>query len=152
MQTIEQIIRPFQSPATLPKRRIVSTNTKISVGVAEIEWGQAGELPAPEKREFDDEGGIAFTVLKCDDQFGEKERKFNVVRIENPVDPAQFVMVERINQIKFDKKNEPNNMTMYNNSTTSFVTLPALDNTLYWKSNHEQQKCQSTFNLTYPRG
>lgn len=152
MQTLEQIIRPFQSPTTLPKRRLISTNTKIDDQTAEVEWGNAGDLPAPEKRE-EDFSGIGFEVVKCDDNYNEKERKFNTVRIENPEDPTQYVMVERMNQIAFNKKNEPGNqMQMYNNSTTSFVTLPSLDNTTYWKSNHGDQKCKATYNFTYPAG
>jgi hypothetical protein len=151
MQSLEQIVRPFQSPAVLAKRRVVSTSIKIDVDEVIVEWGRSGDLPAPIKREVIDDEGFAFTVVKCDDNYQEKNRAFNVVRIENPDDPSQYVMVERINQIKFNKENE-NEQQVYNNESTSFVTLPAFDNTTYYASNYGQEQCHATYNLTYPTG
>lgn len=148
MQNLEQIIRPFQSPNTLPTRRLVSNSTKIPEQSAAVAWGSAGTLPAPEKRE-DNTSGLNFEVVKCDDHYSETNRAYNVVRIENPDDASQYVMVERINKISFNKKSETE-LQMYNNSTTSFVPLPAFDNTTYYKSNYGQNKCQSHYTLSYP--
>lgn len=147
MQSLEQIIRPFQSRDTLSNRRVVSKSTKIPTQEVIVEWGTAGDMPAADEIEKDEEGGISFNVVKCDDKFDEKNRKFKTVRIENPDDPSQYVMVERINQITFDKKSEGTNLTMYNNSTTSFVPMPLFDNNSYFADDDDKNKCNSAFNL-----
>lgn len=147
MQNLEQIIRPFQSKGVLSTRRIVSKSEKLETEEVIIEWGTAGDLPSASEIEKDEEGGINFNVVKCDDKFDEKNRKFTTVRIENPDDPSQYVMVERINQITFNKESEGKNMTMYNNSTTSFVPVPLYDNNTYFSNNDDNKKCNSAFNL-----
>lgn len=147
MQSLEQIIRPFQSRDILSNRRIVSKSTKIPTQEVIVEWGTAGEMPAATEIEKDEEGGINFQVVDCDDKYDEKDRKFNTIRIENPDDPSQYVMVERINQITFNKKSESQNMTMYNNSTTTFVPVPNFDNNTYFSNDDDNKQCNSAFIL-----
>lgn len=149
MQTLEQIIRPFQSRDPSATRRVISNSTKIPDQEAGVEWGNPGDLPKADKVEKDEEGGMSFTVLTCDDNFDERNRKFKTIRIEQPDHPENYIMVDRINRIAFDKKSESNNTTMYNNDATSFVTLPAFDNSVYYKSNYGDgsKKCASTYNL-----
>lgn len=149
MQNLEQIIRPFQSREILTTRRIISTSLKIPVQEAGVEWGAAGDMPSAVEVEKDEEGGMSFNVVDCDDKFDEKNRKFSTIRIEQPDHPENYVVVERINQITFNKKSESNNMTMYNNEATTFVPLPAFDNSVYYQSNYgdDSKKCNSAFNL-----
>lgn len=148
MQTLEQIVRPFQNTDVLSKRRIISNSTKEDTDEVIIEWGRSGDAPAASEIERDaEDGNFTFEVVHCDDKYDEKNRKFNTVRIENPDDPSQYVMVQRINQISFNKKSEANNMTMYNNSTTSFVPVPIFDNNNYFANDPNENKCNSTFDL-----
>lgn len=148
MQNLEQIIRPFQNPDVLSRRRIVSKSTKIPTDDVTIEWGRSGDAPAASEVTHDeDTGGISFEVVHCDDKFDEKNRKFKTVRIEQPDNPDNYIMVDRIHQITFNKKSEANNMTMYNNSTTSFVAMPLYDNNNYFANDPAGNKCNSSFDL-----
>jgi hypothetical protein len=148
MQNLEQIIRPFQITDVLSKRRIISNSTKLDTEEVIVEWGRSGDAPAASEVEHDAEtGGIGFEVVHCDDKYSEKDRKFKTVRIEQPDNPENYIMVDRINQITFDKKSEANNMTMYNNSTTSFVAMPMFDNNSYFADDPNGNKCNSSFEL-----
>lgn len=148
MQNLEQIIRPFQNTDILPKRRIISNSTKISADEVIIEWGATGDVPAASEITHDPTtGDIAFEVVHCDDKFDEKNRKFSTVKIEQPDHPENFVMVQRINQITFNKKSEANNLTMYNNNATTFVPMPMYDNNNYFANNPDANKCNSSFDL-----
>lgn len=148
MQSLEQIIRPFQVTDILSKRRIVSNSTKIETDAAVVEWGRSGDAPAASEIEHNAEtGDFAFEVVHCDDKFSEKDRKFKSIRIEQPDNPENYIMVERINRITFDKKSEANNMTMYNNSSTSFVEMPMFDNNSYFADDPNGNKCNSEFSL-----
>lgn len=147
MQNIEQIVRPFQNTDVISRRKIVSKSTKIPTQEVIIEWGRAGDAPAATQVEHDEEGGINWQTNNCDDKFDEKNRKFTTIRIENPDDPTQYVMVERINQINFNKKSESTNLTMYNNQTMSFVPVPLYDNNTYFSNEDDSKGCNSAFTL-----
>ena len=148
MQSLEQIIRPFQTPDVISKRKIVSKSTKLPTDEVVIEWGRSGDAPTPTEIEKDEEEGVInFKVNDCDDKYNEKNRKFSTVRIENPDDPSQYVMVQRIEQIKFNKKSEGTNLTMYNNSTTAFVPMPMFDNNSYFADDDDTKECHSSFTL-----
>lgn len=148
MQNLEQIIRPFQNTDVLSKRRIISNSTKDATAEVVIEWGTSGETPAASEIIHDPvTGDPAFEVVHCDDKFDEKNRKFDTVRIEQVDNPDNFVMVQRINQISFNKKSEANNMTMYNNSATSFVPMPTYDNNNWFSNDPTNDKCNSSFEL-----
>jgi sensor domain CHASE-containing protein len=151
MQSIEQIVRPFQSPAVISTRRIVSNSTKIPTDDVLVEFGAAGDMPAAEKVEdAQDDGGVNFQVVTCDDKYSEKDRRFKTVRIENPDNPENYVMVARINEIKFNKRSEGENMTMYNNSATTFVPVPMYDNNNWFKNDENKDKCAAAYSLKNP--
>jgi hypothetical protein len=148
MQNLEQIIRPFQTTDILSKRQIVSNSTKIPTDEVIIEWGNSGTDPTPSEITRDaTTGDFVVEVVHCDDKFNEKDRKFNTIRIEQPDNPENYVMVDRIKQITFNKKSETNNMTMYNNKTTSFVAMPMYDNNSYFANSPDDNKCHSSFAL-----
>ena len=44
MAGLEQVVRPFQRPDALARRRIVAKREKIEVGTAVISWGKSGNL------------------------------------------------------------------------------------------------------------
>lgn len=148
MQNLEQIIRPFQNTDVLSRRRIISNSTKGATEEVVIEWGAPGDAPAATEITHDPAtGGISFEVVHCDDKFSEKDRKFDTIRISQPDNPENYVDVQRINKITFNKKSEGNNMTMYNNSTTSFVAMPMYDDNNYFANTADGNKCNSSFSL-----
>lgn len=111
MSRLEGIIRPFQQPDRLTRRRIVATNTKLDVNPVSLTWGEAGNLPVPQTT-------VNFTVKKEKDHI-EISRETELVRIENPDDPSQYVMVERPKNITFREKGAPTYPTYPNTAGAS---------------------------------
>lgn len=99
MSGLEGIIRPFQQPDRLTRRRIVATTTKVTVNPVSLTWGEAGTLPEPQV-------GVNFS-LKKEKQHVAIEVNYKQVRVENPDDPTQYVMVNRPTSIKFKEKAAP---------------------------------------------
>jgi hypothetical protein len=97
---LEAIVRPWQNPGALATQRIVSSNRQVSAGVAELIWGQAGGMPTPVAEEVQTGGGIK-TLACCKDVNTEQDRQTEKVKVTNPNDPTQFVIVERVTQIAF---------------------------------------------------
>jgi hypothetical protein len=115
MAGIETIVRPFETPNSLARRRLVATNTKIPVSPARISWGSAGTLASAHQVEEVPTDG-SFTVLKCDDAYQEikDSRKVDVRRIVqvlerdasgNPTktNPDNFIDLERPYRVFFEK-------------------------------------------------
>jgi hypothetical protein len=92
----EELVRPFERPSVISTgKRIPVTIVKVTRGVVEARWGDVGTLPKPQS------DGIAFGL--CNEQMTETDRQTETVRIENPDDSSQFIMVKRAKQLKFDK-------------------------------------------------
>lgn len=101
---LEIIVRPYQSPLNLSRQaieKIISTSGDV-VANPVLEWGDAGTVPAGVQQPIPTDGG-GFKVVCCNDSFTQKDRKPEKVRVENPDDPNQYVMVERDTQVKFKK-------------------------------------------------
>lgn len=97
---LEQLVRPFQRRDLSPRTRIVvSTGTGTEPIV--IEFGEAGSLPTGKQDTFE------IKLEKEKEQYKETHRTTRKVRIENPDDPDQYVMVERPEKMKLDKKKTP---------------------------------------------
>lgn len=111
MSGLEGIVRPFQQPDRLTRKRIVATNTKLDINPVSLTWGEAGNLPEPQV-------GVNFT-LKKEKQHVAIEVISKPVRIENPDDPTQYVMVSRPTSIKFKEKAAPTFATYPNTAGTS---------------------------------
>lgn len=58
-------------------------------------WGTVGAMPSPEPI-----GGTDFAVKEV---WQEKSRKSEIVRVENPDDPNQYVMEDRPQEVRFTK-------------------------------------------------
>lgn len=105
--SLEQLVRPFARPDTLSRRRIIASNTKVEVQPAILSWGTAGSIDSPREVEAVDPLLIAVELKKDHDEFTEPapgmRREVERVRVENPDDPNQYVMVERIRRISFQK-------------------------------------------------
>lgn len=111
---LEQVVRPSQKPQVVPTRRIVSVRELVEVEPAGVKWGKAGNLPnAVEVPAEEDPGGISFTVKK------EKEYTLDYgksttqkVRVQNPDDPSQYVVEERLKRAVFTDK-KPDTVPVY---------------------------------------
>lgn len=97
---LEQLVRPFQRRDLAPRTRIV-----VSVGTGTepiiVEFGTAGSLPSGKQ------DSLEIKLEKEKESYKETNRKTRKVRIENPDDKDQYVMVERPEKMKFDKKKTP---------------------------------------------
>lgn len=97
---IEQLVRPFQSPGVLVSRRVVPVREDVQVTSAGKRWGQAGPMPVAQPATV---GGIAFEVRNLNNaQEVRTERRFTDVRIENPDDPDQYVIVRRTDGMRLN--------------------------------------------------
>lgn len=93
---LEKVIRPFQSEQAFQAARVVEPT--IEVAPATTEWGSAGGTEFETRSAF-----VNFVTNKSN--YKEQFRVTDQVRVENPDDPTQFVVVDRIKQIAF-KKND----------------------------------------------
>lgn len=101
---MEQLARPFIAAQTLATRRIVAKNKAVTKGIAIIQWGNAGSMPTATQRVLNSDGLGGYTISCCKDTNSEHSRINQKVRIENPDDPTQFIIVNRVRQIEFGKK------------------------------------------------
>lgn len=121
--TLESIVRPFQSPRPLGTRRVVTSSTKAPAQTAGVTWGAAGTLPTPRESEVAQPApGISFNTeaRQVTDHNIERSRETQTVKIEQEGNPDNFVMVERINKIAFNKRDPPTLQGKFPGSTTSF--------------------------------
>lgn len=129
MPSLEQVVRPFQSPGVINDKKVRVTRVlKVATERAIITWGAAGD--APETKQV----GIKVTVKGADVQkpYKEKSRKTTDVDVTNPDDTSQKVTVRRIDEIQFtrpkpfsdNKTGQPTNTTPANQGT-SLSTPPA---------------------------
>lgn len=126
---IEQIVRPFTAAPVIATRRIVGAQIQIPSETAIVSWGEAGDLPEAQADDAPEDPQTGFTILECKDKLNEKSRKVTPTRVENPDDSSQYVMVDNINTITFDKKdNKASNVPWeLADSTTAFsdFSIPA---------------------------
>lgn len=99
MAGLEGIVRPFQQPDRLLRRRVIAATEKVDVQPATLTWGAVGRLPVPQV-------GVSF-ALKKDAEHDEVGRQTQKVRVENPDDPSQYIIVERTKSISFRQKRPP---------------------------------------------
>lgn len=96
MSVIEEIVRPFQRPSVIASgQRIPVVVVKVTGGIAEISWGEAGALPQPQ------DTGTNFAL--CNEQMNETDRTTDTINIYNPNDSSQFIVVKRAKTMTFDK-------------------------------------------------
>lgn len=96
---LEELIRPFETRRIMPTTRIVSSSLKQDTQTATLTWGAAGTLPVAVADLPVGQGGVK--VYQGDTLNQELSRVTEPVRIENPDDPTQYVMVDRVRSIRF---------------------------------------------------
>jgi hypothetical protein len=105
----EALVRPFETPQPLAKSRIAAVVASGDPpGPAVLAWGAAGAVPAgaplpPERDPYED---VSFDIECCKDQFEQKARKTETVRVYGKDDPNQtgpFIEVQRPIELGFTK-------------------------------------------------
>jgi len=110
---LEQIVRPFQTPTTVPDQSAIVTQViREPTQRAILTWGAVGQQPKPYST------GVSFTV-KDPFKFEEYERFTTDVRVQNPDDPNQYVVEQRIDKISFKKTNPSLQVPQTDNSGVS---------------------------------
>lgn len=146
MAGLEGIIRPFEWPNRLATRRLIAAREQVDVTPAILSWGAAGTIPgATQIDEPDEESSFSFTVKDCTEGFQELSRKVTPIRIEQEGVPENFVIFNRIDQMKMkrDTKSKGSNTTNW----VSYVEV-ALENstTTTWRTAFDDFfGCENTF-------
>lgn len=138
---LESFVRPFQRPENLGTRRIRSVTTQVPDQTAGGTWGIAGNLPvAVEVPPGEDPALLSFTVSKRKEH-REVSRETERVRVENPDDPNQYVIIERIKSVRFKEK-KPESIAAYNSGSAGTVTktTPGASPQSQWQPGETQVK------------
>lgn len=143
MIALERIVRPYQRPTGVNFGRIVSRTVAPSTDTAHATWGDVGTLPTPTQEDVPDPGA-GFTVEVCDTDYVEQSRVVQPIRVTNPGDDTQFVVVDRVKSMAFQVSEKGKLAGAVRSETTAFGDLGfggALD------SVSKTDNCKSTFNL-----
>jgi hypothetical protein len=141
---LESLIRPYQAPSTIGTRRIVTVRTKVPEETAGGTWGVAGNLPvAVEVPPGEDPALLSFTTKKKKDH-EEISRVTEKVRVENPDDPSQYVVVERIKSVKFKEKNAETLAAYSGAGGTVTKTTPGASPSGQWQPGETQVRTDGT--------
>ncbi len=93
---LESVVRPFGSRNLYSDKRIATTHPDPKGGTAHLCWGSVGTKPTPEAV------GTSVELNDCNESNSElKGRESETIRIENPDDTSQYIMVKRPKVISF---------------------------------------------------
>lgn len=104
-QPMEQIIRPFQDVMSFSEVREPRV-PPLDLPEAFIEWGKSSEFSTDTFRS--DAGSVGFNTKDDDEEpervrysFSEEGRTFRDIRVENPQDPDQYIILRQATSIAF---------------------------------------------------
>jgi hypothetical protein len=107
--SVEQLVRPFQSPQPFGTRRLIATSIKAPAQTVHLVWGSAGTLPSPQASEPKGPAtGVAFNTKKRKETNVEQTREIEKVKVVQEDNEDNFVVIERIKKIEFSEKKAPN--------------------------------------------
>lgn len=144
MISLERVVRPYQKPTALAFGRVISRTVAPSADVAMIMWGDVGTLPTPTQEDVPDDGA-GFNVETCDVDYVEQSRETQPIRITNPGDSSQYVVVDRIKSMSFRMNDKGKIAGVVRTETTAFPDTDfggALESVPVGSNN-----CKSNFNL-----
>lgn len=144
MISLERIVRPYQRPNALALGRLISRTVAPSTDVATISWGDVGTLPTPTQEDVPDDS-VGFNVEVCDSDYSEASRVVQPVKVTNPGDDSQFVVVDRVKSMSFRVTEKSKNAGSIRSETTSFADTGFGDSVL--QDVPKDDNCKSTFNL-----
>jgi ribosomal protein L24 len=142
----EYLVRPYQSPRSQGSVVIPSTPSAPSEK-AVLKWGASATLPIQAK-------GINFNTACCKEQSDEQSRETEIVRIENPTDPSNYMLVERSKKLLLNK--EEKNQCGDNWDQLSAVGLEITAELAFYEAdittggiggNDQPGQCKQTWNL-----
>jgi hypothetical protein len=141
---LETLVRPFQSPTPIGTRRITPVRTAVATETAGGRWGKPGNMPVPvEVPPGEDPLLVSFEVKKRKEH-QDVSRETEKVRIQNPDDPDQYVIAERIKKITFKEK-KAEAMAAYNaGSGTITTTTPGASPNGQWQPGETQVNSDGT--------
>jgi hypothetical protein len=116
---LEQFIRPFQSLPVAPTARLYSVAKAQPPQTSTLTWGAAGTLPVALLQIVAGGGGFKIDQKSMNT---EEWRITEPVRIENPDNSSDFVMVDPIKQIGFTKPTSDQLTTSTVDKTTGATT------------------------------
>lgn len=151
--TLEAVVRPFVSREPLRSQRIITSSKKAAVPqTSVVTWGAAGTLPSPVESDADQPAipiSVTTQTKKVTDKNVEKSRETEKVRIENPDDPAQYVMVDRPKKVTFNKV-DPVTMQAASNVTTGYTSYPSTSTAKTPTAQNSVQTTAAEFTLKPP--
>jgi hypothetical protein len=140
---LERLVRPYQKPTALAFGRVISRTVAPSADTATILWGDVGTLPTPTQEDVPDDS-VGFTVEVCDTDYTETSRIVQPVKVKNPDDDSQFVIVDRIQSMSFRSQEKAKLAGAIRSETTTFGDT-GFGGSL--ESVPLTQNCKSSFNL-----
>jgi hypothetical protein len=93
-----EALRPFETPLVAPKTRIVGKPLKQPLEIATLTWGGAGTLPTAIQIPVVG-GGYKIDPTSMNNELW---RITEPVRIENPDDSSQYVIIDRVTSLAFN--------------------------------------------------
>jgi hypothetical protein len=140
---LESLVRPFESPAPLGTRRITPVRTEVPTETAGGTWGVAGQLPvAVEVPPGEDPQLLSFDTKKRKEH-REVSRDTERVRVENPDEPNQYVVIERLKSVRFREK-KPDTIAAFNPSGSFTLATPGASPIGTWQPGETQVRTDGT--------
>jgi len=155
MPPFESIVRPFETPQALARaRRAAVVAAGDPPGPAVLEWGVAGAVPAGAPiGDVDPYEDVPFTTKCCAEDFQQKTREKEKVRIDATDGSGFFVEFERPTLLSFFRENNGCNSTT-NTETIVIAPLANIFTTagqpIYAVTdNRAKNNCDSTYKYNY---
>ena len=109
---LEYVVRPFSSPGALGST-LIPSNPGLTVERAILKWGAQATMPAAKS------SGV--NVVCCNEGLNEQSRQTETVKISNPNDSSQFIMVKRAKSLSLKKTEDKNGCDAQNSFGMSFA-------------------------------
>lgn len=146
---LEQLVRPFQSPFAVAQRRITVISVETSsLPDARLTWGTVGTLPAG-AIEDDDKNLLVdgFKLETCDNTLAETSRRTKQIRVENPDDPSQFVIIQVPTSVSFTNGERKSIVGAIASETTAFSDISIKGSTTGWDTVTRRNDCRTEMDL-----
>jgi len=104
--SLEYVVRPFATKKVTPPTRLVESETTVADAVIVVSGaeGLVQKWTLTATQDFN---------VKDKDTYKEQSRKTTPKRVENPDDPDQYVMVDRIDSMKLRNIYDPTKFREY---------------------------------------
>lgn len=145
---LEQAIRPWVPTGALRQNNIVADQTKVNRGRARVVWGAVGTIPTPDvETDPVDPSTYKFKLEECNDGYKESKRKTKTIKVTNPDDAEQFVMIDQIQLIAFEHTTDAKLVGSFSTETTAFADF-TLNTETTGTSKPKVEQCVATYTLS----